>query len=39
MSEDGLKAMGEVIQIDEAPIQDHLGEMVRGRLKRPQRAA
>jgi hypothetical protein len=31
MSEDdGLKAMGQVIQIDEARIRDHLGEMVRG---------
>ena len=30
MSEDdGLKAMGQVIQIDEARIRDHLGEMVR----------
>lgn len=24
------KAMGQVIQIDEARIRDHLGEMVRG---------
>ena len=30
MSEDdGLKAMGQVIQIDEARIRDHLGKMMR----------
>ena len=28
------KAMGQVIQIDEARIRDHLGEMVRGRSRR-----
>jgi putative transposase len=28
--EDGLKAMAQVIQVDEARIRDHLGEMVRG---------
>ena len=34
MSEDdGLKAMGHVIQIDEARIRDDLGEMVRGTVK------
>ena len=34
MSEDdGLKAMGKVIQIDEARIRDHLGEMVRGTVE------
>jgi putative transposase len=34
MSEDdGLKAMGQVIQIDEARIQDHFGEMVRGAVE------
>ena len=33
--DDGLKAMGQVIQIDEARIRDHLGEMVRGTSKRP----
>jgi Transposase, Mutator family len=34
MSEDdGLKAMGHVIQIDEARIRDHLGEMVRGTVE------
>ncbi len=27
------EGMGEVIQIDEARIRDHLGEMVRGTLK------
>lgn len=27
------KAMGEVIQIDEARIRDHLGEMVRGTVE------
>jgi hypothetical protein len=27
--ENGVKAMGQVIQIDEARIRDHLGEMVR----------
>ena len=31
--EDGLKAMGEAIQIDEARILDHLGEMVRGTVE------
>ena len=31
--EDGLKAMGQVIQIDEARIRDHLGEMVRGTVE------
>ena len=31
--DDGLKAMGQVIQIDEARIQDHLGEMVRGTVE------
>src|SRR6202046_2405605 len=34
MSEDdGLKAMGQVIQIDEARIRDHLGEIVRGTVE------
>src|SRR3954466_10707355 len=34
MSEDdGLKAMGQVIQIYEARIRDHLGEMVRGTVE------
>jgi transposase-like protein len=34
MSEDdGLKAVGHVIQIDEARIRDHLGEMVRGTVE------
>src|SRR6202171_1074481 len=34
MSEDdGLKAMGQVIQIDEARIRDHLGEMARGTVE------
>jgi len=34
MSEDdGLKAMGQVIQIDEARIRDHLGETVRGTVE------
>ena len=34
MSEDdGLKAMGQVIQIDEARTRDHLGEMVRGTVE------
>jgi putative transposase len=34
MSEDdGLKAMGQVIQIDEGRIRDHLGEMVRGTVE------
>ena len=28
------KPMGQVIQIDEARIRDHLGEMVRARWKR-----
>jgi putative transposase len=28
IEDDGLKAMGQVIQIDEARIRDHLGEMV-----------
>jgi len=27
------KPMGQVIQIDEARIRDHLGEMVRGTVK------
>ena len=27
--EDGAKRMGQVIQIDEAQIRNHLGEMVR----------
>ena len=31
--DDGLKAMGQVIQIDEARIRDHLGEMVRGTVE------
>ena len=31
--DDGLKAMGQVIQIDEARILDHLGEMVRGTVE------
>ena len=35
MSEDdGLKAMGQVIQIDEARIRDHLVEMVRGTVEK-----
>ncbi len=34
MSEDdGLKAMGQVFQIDEARIRDHLGAMVRGTVE------
>ena len=34
MSEDdGLKAMGQVIQIDEARIRDYLGAMVRGTVE------
>ena len=34
MSEDdGLKAMGQVIQIDEARIKDHLGRIVRGTVE------
>jgi len=34
MSEDdGLKTMGQVIQIDEAWIRHHLGEMVRGTVE------
>jgi hypothetical protein len=28
------KPMGQVIQIDEARIRDHLGEMIRGRSRR-----
>jgi putative transposase len=28
------KAMGQVIQLDEARIRDHLGEMVRGTSRR-----
>ena len=31
--ENGVKAMGQVIQIDEARIRDHLGEMVRGTVE------
>jgi len=31
--EDGLKPMGQVIQIDEARIRDHLGAMVRGTVE------
>jgi hypothetical protein len=31
--DDGLKAMGQLIQIDEARIRDHLGEMVRGTVE------
>ena len=31
--DDGLKAMGQVIQIDEARIRDHLGETVRGTVE------
>src|SRR5207342_2575119 len=31
--DDGLKAMGQVIQIDEARIRDHLDEMVRGTVE------
>ncbi len=35
MSDDRKEGpMGQVIQIDEARIQDHLGEMVRGKLRR-----
>ena len=34
MDEDGeTKPMGQVIQIDEALIRDHLGEMVRGTVE------
>lgn len=33
------RPMGQVIQIDEARIRDHLGEMVRVSLRRPGRAA
>ena len=32
--ENGVKAMGQVIRIDEARIRDHLGEMVRGTVRR-----
>jgi putative transposase len=32
-AEDGGKPMGQVIQIDEARIRDHLGEMVRGTVE------
>ena len=31
--ESGVKPMGQVIQIDEARIRDHLGEMVRGTVE------
>src|SRR5664279_5523540 len=31
--ESGIKPMGQVIQIDEARIRDHLGEMVRGTVE------
>jgi len=31
--ESGVRAMGQVIQIDEARIRDHLGEMVRGTVE------
>ena len=31
--EDKLKPMGQVIQIDEAPIRDHLGELARGTVE------
>src|SRR6201981_2111046 len=31
--ENGVKAMSQVIQIDEARIRDHLGEMVRGTVE------
>jgi hypothetical protein len=31
--ENGVKAMGQVSQIDEARIRDHLGEMVRGTVE------
>ena len=30
-----LRPMGQVIQIDEARIRDHLGEMVRGTVEEP----
>ena len=30
IEESGIKPMGQVIQIDEARIRDHLGEIVRG---------
>jgi hypothetical protein len=33
------KPMGQVIQIDEARIRDHLGEMVRGTVEDAQRDA
>ena len=33
MNDEGVKAMGQVIQIDEAKIRDHLGEMVRGTVE------
>ena len=33
IEDDGLKAMGQVIQIDEARIRDHLGETVRGTVE------
>jgi len=36
--EDGLKAMAQVIQVDEARIRDHLGEMVRGTVEQPLNA-
>ena|SRR5476649_1764504 len=32
-AEDGGKPMGQVIQIDEVRIRDHLGEMVRGMVE------
>lgn len=32
-AEDGGKPMGQVIQIDEARIRDHLGEMARGTVE------
>jgi hypothetical protein len=31
--ENAVKAMGQVIQIDEASIRGHLGEMVRGTVE------
>lgn len=33
MGKDYTQKLGKVIQIDEAQIQDHLGELVRGTVK------
>jgi len=34
MTDSVAKNLGKVIQIDEKQIREHLGELVRGRLKR-----